>query len=81
MSDVCSLNRFTQQLEEAASLRDNQKLLAAATLVAVLKMVNASDRVHNQVFDLIAIEVAGDCSARDINQLSAIIFEVVKPEV
>lgn len=60
--------------EDSSELRNNQKLLASAVLMVVLRIVRVPDRVHNQLFDAIS----EDQSPGTVNQLAAIIFDFLK---
>lgn len=43
-----------------------------------MKLLNIGDRIHNRVFDAIVAEINDAEKAKDLNQLSAVIFDFVK---
>lgn len=72
--------RFTKSSsdQDATKLMKNQKLMASAVLMVMLKILQVADRIHNQVFDAVSIKLGGGNSSIQLNQLSAIIFDFIK---
>ena len=56
-------------------MKKDLKLLAEAVVIVVMKILNVSDRIYNNVFE--ATGLVGE-AAKNLNQFSAIIFDFVK---
>lgn len=59
----------------------DQHLIASAVLMVALKILQVPDRIHNRVFDAVSAKLDIEESSVNLNQLSAIIFNLIeRPE-
>jgi hypothetical protein len=62
----------------AEKMKGDQKLLSAAVMMVVMKILSAPDRILNRLFDAVTHELNEREAPGRINSLSAIIFDFIK---